>query len=239
MKTLLVLAQHPDLAEAVRTSVNSERYRVVHRANLEEAEPLLAHGLTDACLVDVELTGVPSAWMLERLRRRAPKIPLIIVTGERQSEWEEEAYISGATYVVAKPLRARLLNALLERLWPTTEPSQVQSPAAAAPFSPQETSSPPDTDFLRRSGTTTTLGVLRDFSAILTHSLNAEGMLRQLLLLQRELLSINRAAVFLRQPSPEFGLTGGLPESKRLRAACSTGIAPGLLEHLELSLEAG
>ena len=116
MKTLLVLAEHPELAETVRSAVHSEQFRVVHRVNLDEAEPLLAHGLADACLVDVELTGVPGAWLLERLRRRAPKVPLIIVTGSRQGEWEEEAYVSGATYVIAKPLRARLLTALLERL---------------------------------------------------------------------------------------------------------------------------
>ena len=38
MKTLLVLAEHPDLAEAVRNAVNAEQYRVLHRFNLEEAD---------------------------------------------------------------------------------------------------------------------------------------------------------------------------------------------------------
>jgi signal transduction histidine kinase len=82
------------------------------------------------------------------------------------------------------------------------------------------------------------MGVLRDFSGILTHSLNAEGMLKQFLLLLREMLSINRAAVFLR---PQFGSVGtlGQSESRRLRAACAVGLSSGLLEHFELSFEAG
>ena len=95
MKTLLVLAEHPDFAEAIRAGVNPEQYRVIARANLDEAEPLLAHGLAEACIVDVELTGVQGIWFLEKLRRKAPRCPVIIYTGAKQSEWEEEAYLQG------------------------------------------------------------------------------------------------------------------------------------------------
>ena len=83
------------------------------------------------------------------------------------------------------------------------------------------------------------MGVLRDFSGILTHSLNAEGMLKQFLLLLREILSINRAAIFLRQPFASFGNAPAVAESRRLRAACAIGLSPGLLQHFELSFEAG
>ena len=86
---------------------------------------------------------------------------------------------------------------------------------------------------------TQTLGVLRDFSGILTQSLNAEGMLKQFLLLLREILSINRAAIFLRQPLAGFGNAPVVAESRRLRAACAIGLSRGLLQHFELSFEAG
>jgi len=45
MKTLLVLAQNPELAEEVRKVLNPDLYRILHRATLEEAEPFLAQGL--------------------------------------------------------------------------------------------------------------------------------------------------------------------------------------------------
>ncbi len=112
MKTLLVLAQHPDLAETIRAGLNAEQYRVLHRAGVEEAEPLLAQGLADACIVDVELTSVQGVWFLERLRRRAPKCPVIVYTGVKQCEWEEEAYLQRATHVLTQPVRVRLLTAL-------------------------------------------------------------------------------------------------------------------------------
>ena len=37
MKTLLVLAKHPSLADSVRECLNSEHYKVVHRFGIEEA----------------------------------------------------------------------------------------------------------------------------------------------------------------------------------------------------------
>ena len=235
MKTLLVLAEHPDLAEAVRAAVNAEHYRVLHRFNIEEAEPLLAHGLAQACVVDVELSSVQGVWFLERLRRRAPKCPVIVFTGARQWEWEEEAYLQGAAHVLAKPLRARLFNTLLDRLWPATpEPHPLQLPALA-PL----TGTPPLAEYPAVPTATRTLSALRDFSGILTHSLNAEAMLKQFLLLLREILSINRAAIFLRQPFGSFAGDPLLADSRRLRTACAIGLAPGLLEHFELSFETG
>src|SRR5258707_5348782 len=118
MKTLLVLAAHPDFAEAVRAGVPADQYRVVHRISLEEAEPLLVHGLAEVCILDVELANVQGIWSFEKLRRRAPKCPIIIYTAGAW-EWEEEAYLQQATHVLSKPVRPRMLCALLERLWPT------------------------------------------------------------------------------------------------------------------------
>jgi len=235
MKTLLVLGEHPDFAEAIRSAINPEHYRVIDRANLEEAEPLLVHGLVEACLVDVELTNVQGLWFLEKLRRKAPKCPVILFTGAKQSDWEEEAYLQGATHVLTKPVRGRMLMALLDRLW--------LSPATARPMPPATPPPPPEIMKSAEIGAAPTaaqtLSVLRDFSGILTHSLNAEGMLKQFLLLLREILSINRGAIFLRQPFASFGCGPAVAESRRLRAVCALGLSPGLLQHFELSFEAG
>ena len=239
MKTLLVLAPHPELAEALRAGVNPERYRVIHRVNVEEAEPLLAHGLASACIVDVETTGVQEVWILEKLRRRATKCPVIIYTGAKQWEWEEEAYLQGATYVLTKPLRMRMFTALLDRLWTSPGPAEfspapVSIPTQEAPAPAAMSLSPSSLQANYQS-----LGALRGFSAILTYSLDANAMLKQFLLLLRELIGINRAAIFVRQPGHWLGERLSLEESRRLRAACAIGLCPALLEHFELSFESG
>jgi len=64
-------------------------------------------------------------------------------------------------------------------------------------------------------------------------------MLKQFLLFLREILSVNRAAIFLTRPvTPLTGIQSP-EESRRLRTASAIGLSPGLLEHFELSLDSG
>ena len=234
MKTLLVLAPHPDLADAVRAALNPEKYRLIHRIGLEEAEPLLTRGMVDACILDVELANVQGVWVLEKLRRRLPHCPIIAYTATKDWQWEEEAYLQGVSHVLTKPIRPRMLDALVERLWtaPATTGKTEFRPASARPA---EEAKPV------RSGHSAAeaLAVLRDFSGILTHSLCAEALLKQFLLLLREIIGVNRAAVFLRQPLSMFSGTPALPDSRSMRSACAIGLSAGLLEHFELSFESG
>ncbi|HWQ91364.1 MAG TPA: ATP-binding protein [Clostridia bacterium] len=234
MKTLLVLAEHPDLADAIRAGLKPEYYRVVHRTSAEEAEPLLSHGLAHACVLDLDLTGVQGLWLLEKLRRYAPDSPVIVFAGTRHPEWEEEAYLHGVVHVFTKPLRPRLLTAVLDRLWAVKTES---APAMPHPVLARPAARPAPAPEPAAANPSSSMGVLRSFSGILTHSLNSDAMLRQFLLQLREILSINRGAIFLRQPTG--GLGSAEQDSRRLHAACSVGVPPKLLEQVELSLETG
>ena len=132
MRTILVLSSHPDFAEAVRTSLSPEQYRVVHRLNAEEGEPMLVQGLAQVCILDADLLGVESVWVIERLRRRNAKIPIIAYTESVQADWEEEAFLRGVTQVLIKPVRQRLLNSVLERLQLAAVAARPVLPAAPA-----------------------------------------------------------------------------------------------------------
>jgi len=238
MKTILVLSPHPDFAAAVSAGLNPEQYRVVHRHSADEGEPLLVHGLAAACILDADLMGVESVWIIERIRRRDTKTPIIAYTEQIQSEWEEEAFLRGVTHVLTKPVRQRLLNSVLDRLWnpPAARPAAVIPPGNTAIFA--RTAADPNAagKFLSNSQT---LDVLRDFSAILTHSLDAEAMLRQFLQFLREILCVNRAAIFLNRPCSPLTEAMSPEDARRLRAASAIGISAGLLEHFELSLDSG
>ncbi|MGA2868593.1 MAG: response regulator, partial [Verrucomicrobiota bacterium] len=236
MKTILVLSPHPNFAGTIGNGLNAEEYRIVHRLNIDEGEPLLVHGLISACILDVDLLGVESIWVIERLRRRDTKTPIIAYTESVQSDWEEEAFLRGVTHVLTKPVRHRLLNSVLERL--------LNPPATPRPVKPL---APVESSLFRSNGAAPvghpvipgqTLDVLRDFSSILTHSLDAEAMLKQFLQFLREILSVNRAAIFLNRPcGPQAETVSG--DSRRLRSAAAIGLSAGLLEHFELSLDSG
>ena len=239
MKTILVLSPHPDFAEAVRTSLSPENYRVVHRHNVEEGEPLLVHGLVGACILDADLMGVECVWIIERLRRRDSKTPIIAYTELSQSDWEEEAFLRGVTHILTKPVRHRLLNSILDRLW-----SQSAAQRPAPTISPGNTTvfarAAIDPNAAGRSvNALQTLDVLRDFSSILTHSLDAEAMLKQFLQFLRDILSVNRVAIFLNRPCSPLTEVMSPEDTRRLRAAAAIGLSSGLLEHFELSLDSG
>src|SRR6266496_4578970 len=123
MKTILVLAQHPELGESIRAALNPEHYRIVHRLSVEEAEPLLNHGLLDTCVIDADLTNVQALWMIEKVRRRLPRCPLLVFASAKPWEWEEEAYLHGVKHVLGKPVRPRMFNALVEGLWKVRPPA--------------------------------------------------------------------------------------------------------------------
>jgi len=240
MKTILVLSSHPDFAEAIRASLNAEQYRVVHRHTVEEGEPLLVHGLIAACVLDADLLGVECVWTIERLRRRDARTPIIAYTESPQSDWEEEAFLRGVTHVLAKPVRPRLFLSILERLWTQSAPGQppaaVVPPGNTAIFSRAAADSAAVSRFVNASQTLT---VLRDFSSIMTHSLDAEAMLKKFLQFLREILSVNRAAIFLNRPSSPLTEAVLPDDGRRLRAAAAIGLSSGLLQHFELSLDSG
>jgi signal transduction histidine kinase/CheY-like chemotaxis protein len=231
MKTILVLSLHPDFAETIREGLDAAQYRVVHRLSVDDAEPLLVHGLAAVCIVDVDLMGVEGIWVIERLRRHDAKSPVIVYTAGIQSEWEEEAFLRGATHVLTKPVRSRLLNSLLERIAAAAEPT-------IPPPTQHSFDRPPEPPQPRVNNAAPTLDVLRDFSPILTYSLNAEAMLNQFLSFLREILSVNRAAIFLNRPcTPDQPPAPN--DSRRLHVAAAIGLSTKLLENIELSLDAG
>ncbi len=234
MKTILVLSNHPDFAEAIRTGLDAMRYRVVHRLTVDEAEPLLVHGLAAACLLDADRLDMEILWMVDRLRRLDSRSPILVYAAASDSAWEEEAFLHGVTQVLTPPVRGRLLNIILDRL----ESTPISS-AVSAPLPPVPLSRPPEVATPSPVNAGQTLGVLRDFSSILTYSLNAEALVSQFLSFLREMLGVNRAAIFLNRPCAPAGQVAPSADGQRLYAAAAIGLSPGLLEHIELSLDSG
>ena len=237
MKTILVLASHPELAEALRTALDPARYRIVHRLGSEDAEPLLSHGLVQVCVVDSEVMETQGTWLFEKIRRRLPAAPLLVYCNEGKWALEEEAYIAGVNHVLHKPVRARILEAVLEQ--PSAAlPASARPAAIPRPATPPPSSEPPSA----RAGTEGTLRTLqswREFSRLLGNALNTESLLKRFLFELREITGVNRAAIFLRQPVMARGDDRSIGNGRFLRLACAIGLSSGALDSLELSLETG
>src|SRR5208282_5357619 len=83
------------------------------------------------------------------------------------------------------------------------------------------------------------LEALRNFSGILGHSLKPQALLREFLLLLREVIGVNRAVIFLRTPSMILGSPAPEQEDRCLRSACAIGLEQSFLEHFALNLTSG
>ncbi|MBI3882292.1 MAG: hypothetical protein HY301_19820 [Verrucomicrobia bacterium] len=230
MKTLTVIAKQPGLAAAIRTVVDPTRYRVV--ALEAGADPASAGG-TDAFILDADLTDVRPIRLIEVLRQRMPGTPILVYAGHKQWDWEEDAYLLGVEFILAKPVRARLLNALLDRAL-KDPPVSALVPAARPPGYALETQRPPEPLAAARS-----LEPFRQFTRVLTHSLDSAALLANFLQLLRELMSVNRAAIFLTPPPNSLFESGVGGEPVRLLPSCAIGINTTRLQNFELGMDRG
>lgn len=239
MRTLLVIAPQAGLAEAIRAGLDPGQFRVLHHSESWAAEPLLHQGSIDAVIVDADLTDVRPIRLIQSIRQAAATCPLFVYASASQWEWEEEAYLLGVDYILSKPLRARLLHSLLERggAWRNRSEHRPPPPPCPAPIQTSPASSTPAAPALEG---------LRNSAGLLTHSLQAAPLLHEFLQLMREILGVNRAAIFLRRGGtvspPEPGgapPVPGLGLAPALEAACTFGIPQQLLHHFTLSFRGG
>jgi nitrogen-specific signal transduction histidine kinase len=82
------------------------------------------------------------------------------------------------------------------------------------------------------------LGLARNFLSLLAHSLSTQALLKEFLLLLRESLGLNRAAIFLRDPVSRTA-SGSTSQTRRLAAGYAVGLPADSLQNVDLSLEAG
>ena len=234
MRTLLVISPNPGLAAAVRAALDSTLYRVMQHEEFREDELRLVGSSIDLCILDADLTTVEPIRHLQRLRRLLPRCPVFLYASDSHPSWEEEAYLLGVTHVLGKPVRGRLLNSMLDRLFEDAPPVEEKVSVPATRSWVEEKHAPEAPPMAGRM-----LQLLRSSSSILCHSLNTESLLREFLLVLREILGLNRAAIFLRAAPRAPGAAGAEGATQRLTAACALGLSPGVLEHFELSLDAG
>src|SRR6266853_2014770 len=231
MRTILLLSNQPSFASAVQAVLDPAEWQLICKLDIGEAEFLLSRGAVDAALLDLKLTDNRAIRTIEQVMQAAPGCPVIVYAHAKQREWEEDAYLLGVEHVLDKPLRGKLLTNLLARLFPTNAPST----ALLAPSSAVALAAAPgvrsNADQMRA------LEALRRFSSVLTHGLDASSLLKQFLLLLREIIGVNRAIVFLRKPSIARG--EGSLDDRWLRSVCAIGLDQDVLQHFALSLNAG
>ena len=231
MRTLLVVTKQPSLTTAIQAVLDPLKFQFIGKEHIGEAEMLLARGAIDGTVLDLDLLGAPSIQTIETLKSFAPTSPIIVYAGQKQWQWEEDAYLAGVAHVLDKPVRGKLLSALLDRMFPDDEaraaPVTIKGPGVEGGGARQSN------EHVRA------LEALRRFSGVLTHSLDCAALLKQFLLLLREIVGVNRAIIFLRKPAGLLSESPLSADDRWLRSACAIGLDQTVLQHFALTLSAG
>ncbi len=207
MRTFLVIAPDSAITGAIRAALDPENNRVIEQAGFRGDELRIMAPSIDACLLDVDLTSVEAIRTIEQFRRVLPRCPMIIYTSHSHPTWEEDAYLLGVNHILTKPVRGRLLQSLLDRLCTAKPPGETRPPEQPKLSIAQNRPAAEPGAVPARM-----LELLRNCSSILCHSLSAEPLLKEFVLLLREILGVNRAVIFLRQPPNVLGAAAGRPE---------------------------
>ena len=231
MRTLLVVTQQAATATAFASTLDAAQFQLIVKEDVADAEFLLTREAIDAAILDLDLTDARAGRAIKELKTFAPGCPIIVYAATKQWEWEEDAYLQGVQHVLTKPIRGKLLSTLLNRLFPAHDSKPM--PVLAESEHADRGRSRSGIDSFRG------LEALRRFSAVLTYGLDCAGLLKQFLLILREVIGVNRAIIFLRKPAALLTDNPLSPEDRWLRSTCAIGLDPSVLEHFALSLGAG
>src|SRR2546423_11294861 len=72
MKTVVVLSSNPAFPEAISSGVDASAFKIVHRVDVTQAEPLLRANIVDLCILDLQSDQLQGSWAIEQLQRMSP-----------------------------------------------------------------------------------------------------------------------------------------------------------------------
>lgn len=224
MISIIVISESRSFRESIQEELRGTQYKVSYHSTLREAHPLLASGIFDFCILDAGARL--RDWMEGGAAGKSGggNYIFIAVAEAASSEEVDHAYRAGCDYVFPKPLPGGLLKTVLSRPnqpdypMPPNQPTPIVS-GKSSPGSPN-------------------LDIIRDFSRILSHTLDLPSLVHHFVLKVREIIGVNRVAIFLedsKNASPSTRRTA----HHRLKCICSIGIPADVQNCLELSKENG
>jgi DNA-binding NarL/FixJ family response regulator len=105
---ILIADDHPLVRDGLRTVIAARfaRAEIVEAGSLDEAMALLeANGDCDLVLLDVNMPGTGGTAGLQRLRRRFPALPVVMISAEADRTLVAATLAAGAAGFIAKSLR--------------------------------------------------------------------------------------------------------------------------------------
>jgi len=228
--SVLLIAENRDAEKRITALLPAEDYKTSSRSSAVEARSALEANVFDISIFCIDLSTRNALEEITLIKRLSPGCPLAVAVENCPPAWEESALSKGVDYVFHEPLVATHFRSVIDRLV-RLGLGEAATPPPQATVKTGPTSSP-DSGLSKIA-----LEVLRDFSHVLGYSLDYKLFTQHFVLKLREIIRVNRIAIFL-EPPPMISMTSS-DEGSRLPCISSVGIPLDIRDCFELSRNAG
>lgn len=112
---ILVVDDEPSIRFTLKRLLERVGYRVETAENANQAQHHLEGNPFDIVLSDIVMPGLSGIELLKMIRKMAPQVQVIIMTGEPTAETAAEARQAGASDYLLKPVSMEMILQALEK----------------------------------------------------------------------------------------------------------------------------
>lgn len=113
---ILVVDDDPDIREAVSDYLQAHNYRVLQAESLARCCELLASDAVSVILLDHHLPDGDALHGMQRIKRFAPDVPVIVLTGHGTIELAVRAMKEGAEQFLTKPVQLSVMEEIIRKV---------------------------------------------------------------------------------------------------------------------------
>ena len=103
-KAIAVLDDEPEMRTALRRLLTCRGFQVVEYGRAQDLLSVLDSDPPDCLLLDLHLPGINGFDVLEALRSRQSRIPVVVVTADDEPDTPERVRMLGASAYLKKPV---------------------------------------------------------------------------------------------------------------------------------------
>jgi DNA-binding NtrC family response regulator len=113
--TIMIADDEPGIIKFFRNILSREGYRVVSVRNGRDALKKAKKGGIDLVVLDIVMPGMDGMEALKELRRIAPRLAVIVLTGYGDLQTAREAMLLGARDYITKPFDVDFMRAAVKQ----------------------------------------------------------------------------------------------------------------------------
>ncbi len=116
MKHVIVVDDEADMVTSVGEALRAEGYRVSGFTSAAEALEAMPNDLPDLVMMDLHMPNVNGIELLRSVRRRFPKLPVVVCSGLASYKKDPEIVLNNVAAFLDKPVDFEQLGATVRKI---------------------------------------------------------------------------------------------------------------------------